>query len=131
MIKKLLILLPFLAIFILPTSASAFDTLSAVCNSGGGASNASVCKDHSGNNPIVGKDGIMDKVINLISIVGGIVAVFAIVVAGLQFAISGGDPARVGNAKNTIIYVAIGLAVIAVAQIIEFFVINNLGHALK
>jgi len=65
-------------------------------------------------------------VVNILSIIGGIMAVFAIVYAGLRFVLSGGESANVGAAKNTILYAAIGLVVIGLAQIIVHFVLNHL-----
>ena len=126
--RKLLISLVFLAATILPsTSALAFDTLKQACTSNSDASSSGVCQDTSGTNTLYGTGGLFDKIINLISIIIGIVAVFAIVVAGFMFITSGGDSQRVSTARNTILYVIVGLVVVAVAQLIEAFVINSLG----
>lgn len=65
------------------------------------------------------------KVINIITSFGGILAVMAIVFAGYKYITSGGDSSKVSSAKNMLIYAAIGIAVIAAAQIIVRFVINN------
>lgn len=111
---------------LLPTiSTEAFSPLSAACSSSAAASKASVCSQ-TNQSPIYGPNSILDKVINLISVIVGIVAVFAVIVAGLMLITSGGESAKVSTAKNTIIYVAIGLVVVGFAQLIEAFVINNL-----
>ena len=61
--------------------------------------------------------------INILSSVIGVVAVIILIVAGFRFITSSGDTNKVGSAKNTIIYALVGLAVVALAQIIVHFVI--------
>ena len=131
MIKRLLILLVISISLILPaTSALAFSPLQKAC-SGGNTGSASVCQNQSGTNTLYGSGGLIDKIINILSIIIGIIAVFAIVIAGLQFIVSGGDPQKVSTAKNAILFAAIGLVIVGLAQVIEAFVINNIGSSLK
>lgn len=59
-----------------------------------------------------------------LGIAGG-VAVIIIMLAGLKYVTSQGDPAAVSKAKNTILYAAIGLAVIAFAFTIVTFVVRS------
>jgi hypothetical protein len=129
--KKILILLVISFNLIFPVGLKisyAFSPLQQACSAGGSTSGASVCQDQSGSNTFYGPNGILDKIINLFSIVIGIVAVFAIMVAGFIYVTSGGDSAKVNTAKNTILYVVVGLVIVAIAQVIEAFVINNLGN---
>ena len=63
-------------------------------------------------------------VINLLSLIVGIIAVIVIIVAGLSYVTSGGDDGKVSNAKKMIINAAIGLVIVAFAQIIVRFVIH-------
>src|SRR5665213_216244 len=55
----------------------------------------------------------------------GALAVLIIVIAGLRFILANGDPQSVSQARNTIIYAAVGLIVAVSAEIIVTFV---LGH---
>jgi hypothetical protein len=52
-----------------------------------------------------------------------------IIVAGFRFVVSGGDSSNVASAKNSIIYIIIGIVVVALAQIIVHFVLYNVSKA--
>lgn len=65
------------------------------------------------------------KIVNLFSIIVGIIAVVMIIYGGFRYITSGGDSGRVGSAKNTLIYAIIGLIIVALAQIIVRFVLNQ------
>jgi ABC-type sugar transport system permease subunit len=77
-------------------------------------------------NPITGKDGIITKVVHLLLIVIGVASIIMIMVGGLQYILSSGDPARVNSAKNTILYAVIGLVVAVLSQVIITFVIRRI-----
>jgi beta-lactamase regulating signal transducer with metallopeptidase domain len=64
-------------------------------------------------------------VINLLSVFGGAIAVIMIIVGGFRYITSAGSPEATKSARNTIVYALIGLVIIATAQIIVHFVINN------
>lgn len=63
--------------------------------------------------------------INIISIIIGAIAVIMIIFGGFRYMTSGGDATKVSTAKNTILYALIGLILVAVAQIIVRFVLNQ------
>jgi len=67
----------------------------------------------------------VSDIINVMSIIVGVVAVIMIIVAGLRYITSGGKQESVTGAKNTILYAVIGLVIVALAQIIVHFVLNN------
>jgi len=67
----------------------------------------------------------LDNVINIFSVIVGIVAVVMIIVGGFKYITSSGDSSKVSSAKNTILYAIIGLVVVALAQIIVRFVLSN------
>src|SRR5665811_850627 len=69
--------------------------------------------------------GIASKIVNIFSIIVGIVAVLMIIYGGFKYITSGGDSGNVSGAKNTLIYAIIGLIIVALAQIIVHFVINT------
>lgn len=64
--------------------------------------------------------------LNFLSFAVGIASVIMIVIAGFKFVTAGGDTAAVGSARNTILYAVIGLAVVALAQVIVHFVLHRL-----
>jgi ABC-type Fe3+ transport system permease subunit len=65
-------------------------------------------------------------VINLLSIAAGIIAVIMIIVGGLRFTTSAGNPEAAKGARNTLTYAVIGLVIVALAQIIVHFVLYKL-----
>jgi hypothetical protein len=65
-------------------------------------------------------------IINILSIVVGVTAVFMIIIAGIRFITSNGDSGNVSSARSTIIYAIVGLVVVALAQIIVQFVLGKL-----
>ena len=75
--------------------------------------------------------GTLTKIINIISIVVGVVAVIMIIFGGFKYITSGGTSEKVTGAKNTILYGLIGLIVVALAQIIVKFVLNQAAEATK
>ena len=95
-------------------------------------SEATVCQEarknqSQGNNSLFGPNGVLAKVVNILSLIVGIAAVIMIMVAGIQYMLSSGDPAKVSSAKNIIIYSSIGLVIAATARIIVVYVIGRLG----
>ncbi len=63
--------------------------------------------------------------INLFSLIIGVIAVVMIMVGGVKYITSQGDSGNVTAAKNTILYAVIGLVVVALAQVIVRFVLNQ------
>ena len=64
-------------------------------------------------------------VINVLSIAVGVVAVIMIIIAGFRYITSGGDSNNVSGAKQAILAAIIGLVIVAAAQLIVRFVINQ------
>lgn len=70
-------------------------------------------------------NAIIRLVINIFSLVVGVVAVIMIIIGGFKYITSGGDSGNVSSAKNTIMYALIGLIIVALAQIIVRFVLQK------
>ncbi len=68
-------------------------------------------------------DSIIKLIVNVFSLIVGVVAVIMIIVGGLKYITSGGDSGNVTGAKNTILYAIVGLIVVALAQFIVRFVL--------
>jgi hypothetical protein len=70
---------------------------------------------------------IIKTVINIFSLVVGVVSVIMIIIGGLKYITSGGDSGNVSGAKNTILYAIIGLVIVALAQVIVQFVLGKVS----
>jgi hypothetical protein len=75
--------------------------------------------------PLTGSNGILVKATNIIALVAGVAAVIMIIVAGIKFITSQGDSGSVGEARKTIIYACVGLAVIVLAKTIITYVVSK------
>ena len=69
---------------------------------------------------------LVSTIINVLSVIVGVVAVIMIIIGGRKYITSGGDSNNVASAKNTIIYAIIGLIIVALAQVIVRFVLSAL-----
>lgn len=70
---------------------------------------------------------IITLVINVFSVVVGVIAVIMIIVGGLKYITSGGDSGNITSAKNTILYAIVGLVIVALSQIIVKFVLSKVA----
>ncbi len=70
---------------------------------------------------------LVGQIINIFSIIVGIVAVIMIVYGGFRYITSGGDSGNVTSAKNTILSAIIGLVIVALAQFIVKFVLSKVS----
>ncbi len=60
---------------------------------------------------------------SILSIIIGIAAVIAIIASAFKYITSGGDQNKVANAKGTLLYAVIGLAIAGLAQFLIHFVV--------
>jgi hypothetical protein len=92
-----------------------------------GTSQGAICSaNQNTTDPLTGPNGVMGKVTRAVSLFAGVVAVIIVITGGFMYVLSNGDSGKVATAKNTIIYAAVGLVVIAVGQSIIIFVIDRL-----
>lgn len=70
-------------------------------------------------------NNLIRRVINLLSIIVGFVAVVMIIIGGFRYITSGGSDTGVTSAKNTILYAIIGLIIVALAQLLVRFVLRQ------
>ncbi|MBR6097258.1 hypothetical protein IKP94_00710 [Candidatus Saccharibacteria bacterium] len=66
----------------------------------------------------------ISNILNGVYLAVGIVAVIVIIIGGVNYTMSQGDPSKVSKAKSTILYGVIGLIVTLMAFAITQFVIN-------
>lgn len=72
---------------------------------------------------------LIADVVNIFSLIVGVVAVIMIIVGGFKYITSGGESSNVTGAKNTILYAIIGLVIVALAQFIVRFVLQRVTEA--
>lgn len=77
-----------------------------------------------------GFNDVLARIINIISVIIGVVAVIMIIFGGFRYITSGGASEKVTAAKNTIMYAIIGLIIVALAQIIVRFVLKETSSAI-
>lgn len=70
-------------------------------------------------------DGKINSVFNIIIGILAVVAVLIIILAGLKYITSSGDPQGVASAKKAILYAILGLVVCALAFSVVTFVIKG------
>lgn len=128
--NKLLVLSSVLALgmFAVPAIASAQQDQiqTGVCY---GANNLQIspnpngsCPDNSSTDKV---NTLLTEIINVFSVIVGIVAVIMIIVGGFRYITSGGSSDKVTSAKNTLLYAIIGLVIVALSQIVVKFVLNK------
>jgi type IV secretory pathway VirB2 component (pilin) len=71
--------------------------------------------------------GTIKNIIDLLLYLAGMIAVIMIIIAGIRYVTSNGDPQTASKAKNTIIYAVIGLVITILAYAIVNFVLSQLG----
>lgn len=70
-------------------------------------------------------DSTLKNALNLFSAIIGIIAVVMFMIGGLKYMTSQGDAGQMNNAKNTLIFAAVGLVIVALAQLIVNFVLER------
>ncbi len=76
-----------------------------------------------------GLQRVLERAVNIFSIIVGVIAVIMIIIGGLKYITSGGDSGNVSAAKNTILYAIVGLIIVALAQFIVRFVLGATASA--
>jgi hypothetical protein len=109
-------------------SAQLEDPLEKTCEAArdtGGTGAEDICAASAGPEDPTADGGIVVTAANLLAVVAGIIAVFIMIISGISMMTSSGDPSKVTKARNTIIYVAIGLIVIILSRSIVVFVVTR------
>mgnify|MGYP001120816889 CR=1 FL=1 len=76
---------------------------------------------------LVGPEGVFTRFSNLALYVIGAISVLMLVWGGLRYILSGGDSKKITDAKNTVLYAIIGLAIAFLAYAIINFVLDAIG----
>jgi hypothetical protein len=73
----------------------------------------------------VANNDTINNVLQLVFALGASVAFIVIIIAGIQFILSRGDPGKTATARSTVIYAAVGLVLASSAYSIVRFVLGN------
>jgi hypothetical protein len=76
-----------------------------------------------------GVTSLITTIVSIISFIAGAVAVIMIVLSGMRFITSGGDSQKVASARSSLLYAVIGLAILALTQVIIHFALNTTKSA--
>lgn len=102
-------------LFLAPTTpVGAANPIDAACSSN---QDSTICNQETQIGPLI------TTVINVLLFIIGLIAVIMLIMGGILYATSAGDPGAVTKAKNTILYAIIGLAVAFFAYAIVNWVI--------
>lgn len=94
-------------------------------NCNGAGSDTTICKATK-TDKLFGAGGLWNRILSTFTFIIGAIAVLMIVIGGLRYVTSNGDPAQLSSAKNTIMYSAVGLVIAVMANAIVNFVLTNI-----
>jgi ABC-type Fe3+ transport system permease subunit len=123
-----------LALALAPLSLSLLPQVAyADCANPASAQEALKCGSDSGagqsNNDPASLNKTIKAILNLLTVIIGVLSVIMIMVGGFRYVTSGGRDDAVKSAKNTITYALIGLVVASTAQIMVHFVLAKTSEA--
>lgn len=119
----------FVMMFLASSTSLAFNPIDEACDGSAASSSSSVCQDNATVNPeqLVDKnEGLVNRIANIIALVGGILAVIFIMINGLTIMTSTGDSTKINKARDGLIYAAIGVVVIILSRIIIGLILRYL-----
>lgn len=133
-IKKIFITLLFALSFMTPALA-VISTASAADAFGGAKNEACKGVELGGNDTNqcseANSGGVVSKIvkdlIDLLSVVVGILCVIVIIISGFRYITAGGDSNNIASARNTFIYALVGLIIVAFAQLIVKLVLGKIS----
>lgn len=76
---------------------------------------------------LFGDKSLFQRIANTIIFITGAVAVIMVIIGGLRYVLSSGNPQATAGAKDTILYAVIGIVVAALAYAIVNFVVVKLN----
>ncbi len=79
-----------------------------------------------GQDDLFGSNGLITKIVKLLDFLIGGIALFVLIIAGITFVTSSGNPDSAKKAREAIIYASVGLIVAIIAQFIVLFVLDRI-----
>lgn len=122
--KQLVIFLlfSFILTFRVTLPVYAYDPFNGACT--GDAAKSAICTAEN-KDPVTGKNSIIYKIAMLISYFAGAVGIIMIIYSGFVFTTARDDSAKIAKARQTIVYVAVGLLVIILAAQLVAFIVSK------
>ena len=80
-----------------------------------------------GSGDLFGGSGFFNNIANMLIFIVGAVSVLMIIIGGLRYVLSAGDPSSTKSAKDTVLYAVVGVIVALLAFAIVNFVIAKIG----
>ena len=126
MIKRILAYFIFIttSMVIMSVTAFAADPIDASCSTDKAKKFSSVCQSRTNDDPLTGADGLIVNIAEIVSFVAGAAAIIMLIYAGIQYITSGGDPGNAKNARNTLLYALIGVAIVILARILVIYLVK-------
>jgi hypothetical protein len=87
-----------------------------------GKADSEVCKGTNKNSLF----DLIQNIINLLLMAIGIIAVIMIIIGGIRYTTSAGDPGQAKSARDTIVYAVVGLVIAVMSYAIVNFVLAKL-----
>lgn len=72
---------------------------------------------------------ILDTAVSWLTIIAGAASLIFLIVGGINFMTSSGDPAKVKLARDMVLYAFVGIIIVAIAQVFKS-IANDIGTAL-
>jgi hypothetical protein len=95
-------------------------------NCTGAAASSAYCQNlGSDTDPITGEEGVLKKVIDLLIVAAGVISVIMVIVGGLRFVLSNGEPEKATSGRKTVIYALVGLVIVIISQLIVSFALTS------
>jgi hypothetical protein len=89
-----------------------------------------ICADiKNDKNPLFGPDGILTTVSGIFALITGVISTFMVIIGGLRYINSSGNPEKTASARKTIIYASIGVIIASLAGVITRFILSRINNA--
>lgn len=121
---KIVSLITAISLLLLPGVVHAVSAVDPRLCSGEGAK-SSACNTTNAN-PVTGSDSLLLKATNIVAAVAGVIAVVMVMYSGLQMMTASGDSKKFSDARQTLIYAAVGIVVIILARTAVAFIVNTI-----
>lgn len=110
-------------VYSVPATVGAVDSTDQICE-GVKAISGQACDTADGSTRL---SNAVKVAIRILQLIAGLLSVFYLIYAGIKFITSSGGSDGVKTAKNTILYVAIGIIIVLIAEGIIRFVLVRFG----
>jgi Type IV secretion system pilin len=74
---------------------------------------------------LFGQSGVFKRITDVMLFLIGAISVIMLILGGVRYVLSGGEQAKVAEAKNTILYAVIGVVVAILAYAVVNFVVSS------